>query len=109
VAWNPVSKLPQIFNNNGTRMVPTQVGGRYVITNAGNGTCTPGVGCSGDDDRFYRYDPAINRWIRHTGGTWSVPQADDGLSGNQYYTAIVDTGTGFMVRHAFSWMIPWTE
>lgn len=113
VSWSPVTKLPQIFRN-GTRIVPTQVGGRFVITNAGqtsagNEVCTLGVGCNGDDDRFYRYDQTTNTWLRHTGGTWNVPTAQADLTTGPYYTAIVDTGTGFMVRHAFSWMIPWTD
>jgi hypothetical protein len=47
VTWNPVLKLPRI-SRNGSRIFPTQVGGRFVITNvgqtsAGNEHCTLNV------------------------------------------------------------------
>src|SRR6185369_11779597 len=64
VSWSPVFKLPQVVRN-GFRKIPTQVGGRFVITNAGqdaagNEICVLGAGCNGDPDRFYRYDLTTN-------------------------------------------------
>jgi len=110
VSWSPVTKLPQIFRN-GTRLIPNKVGGRWVITTAGDGTCTVNVGCSGDDDRFYRFDATAGTWVRHTAGMGWRPtgQADIMPNLSPYDRAIVDNPTGFTELHAFSWMMPFVE
>jgi len=114
VTWRSAQVLPQITKG-GVRLLPSAVGGRYVITEAGAPwSCTVNVGCDGDDDRFYRYDPSTAAWVRHTGGMPWVPggQAElpvPNVDAPYDYNNIVDTGKGFMVRHRFSWMMPYTE
>ncbi|MFZ5893142.1 MAG: hypothetical protein ACOY0T_18935 [Myxococcota bacterium] len=61
----PLKANPLVVN--GVLLRPRALGGRYIVTNAGNGTCAVG-GCSGDDDRIYSYDFSTGLWSRFNGG-----------------------------------------
>lgn len=54
------------------------VGGKYVLTNAGNGgVCTADEYCDGDADRIYSYDSVSNTWKRFTPSVPWVPSFGD--------------------------------
>jgi hypothetical protein len=110
VHWDPVITLPRIVLG-GVRLAPRSVGGFYVITNAGNDTCTLNVGCDGDIDRFYHYNSSTSAWERPADGTpWIPVNTTDIITPHEFpYIEIFDTGTGFAVHHIFSWMHTWHQ
>lgn len=74
ITYSAPKKLPALKDTDGNSMVAKWVGGRYVITNKGNGTC-PGNGgiCDGDAHRVYYYDIPSNSWKRFTAGVPWTP------------------------------------
>jgi hypothetical protein len=92
----------------------TAVGGPYVITNAGGGSCLPNANsCPGDDKRVYKYDIYTNSWKIPTGLYMRDPQIDIGDPEVVPYKGIVD-GTyfrnkpeNFFVWHMFSQIQEW--
>jgi hypothetical protein len=135
--WQQAVKLPAIRKDSRTTLKPHRVGGRYVITEAGNGTCTAGGACDGDDDRIYWYDEAAGAWKRFTGGLPWYPQSvvDLGKCTNSvngcdpaqpaptgcgtcerfypYYENIRQVGgagaSDFAVWNLFSWVYRWRK
>ncbi len=62
----PLKAKPLVVG--GRTLKVLQLGGRYAITDAGDGTCTVN-GCSGDTDRIYSYDFGSQTWSHAAGST----------------------------------------
>jgi hypothetical protein len=104
------------------------IGGKYVLTNAGDGTCEIGS-CSGDADRIYSYDFSSGRWTRFNRGLPWYPTSVSDLgecsripslacdpegslptgcgtcyAKYPYFYDIADFGSGLALQHRSSWL-----
>jgi hypothetical protein len=93
---------------------PTAVGGPWVITNSGGGSCAANASsCPGDAKRIYRYDSGTNTWTIPAGLVMPNPDIDIGDPLIVPFTAIVDGYTfrtnanNFFLWHHFSRVYEW--
>lgn len=90
------------------------MGGPWVITNAGNGTCPANAqSCPGDDKRVYKYDWYTDSWKIPAGLVMPYPQIDPGDPEVVPYKGIVDgtnfrgNPSNFFMWHMFSQALEW--
>lgn len=88
--------LPPLPNG----LLATHVGGPFVLTNTGNGSCSVGAtSCPGDDRRVFQYNFSTNTWVKPSGALVPSPGLTPGAPDDPYSTTppwkgIAD-GTGF--------------
>jgi len=99
ISW--VNKtLPPLPNN----LLPTHVGGTFVLTNKGNGLCNEDGSnptyCPGDNERVYRYDIPLNAW-RLPSGNLVAPRAAEGATGTPWWSIADGSGMGTNIEHYY--------
>jgi hypothetical protein len=105
---NYVNKTLPVLPNS---LVPTHVGGTFVLTNKGDGACNEDQSnpkyCPGDDARVYRYDVASNTWTIPA-GYLVAPWAANGDTGTPWHLIADGSGMGTSNEHYFLWQY-WTR
>jgi|GEM_PF-2836509 len=62
--------LPSLPNG----LLAANVGGPFVLTNAGDGSCAVGAtSCPGDDKRVYQFNLSTNTWVKPSGALVPAP------------------------------------
>lgn len=94
ITWSAAQKLPLAVSPLGLTVNPIAVGGRFIITDAGNGQCSQiGQPCWGDEDRFYWFANSRGEYVRQETGTASLPGSPADVKQGQPYRGITDAGT----------------